>query len=74
MTTKHDGQPCRAGRGCTGSVWFDRACAAHVCDKCGAHHINYPSVGARCWCGWSASGGNGYRELIDMGECLDDDY
>lgn len=72
MTTD-DGKPCQQGK-CKGKVWYDRSCAAYVCDTCGAHHINYPSVGARCWCGWSASGGNGRRELIDMGECLDEDY
>tara|TARA_R100001143_G_scaffold61724_2_gene63256 strand:- start:1205 stop:1309 length:105 start_codon:yes stop_codon:yes gene_type:complete len=23
---------------------------------------------ARCYCGWSMSGGNGYEELVEIGE------
>lgn len=55
---------CRRGR-----AWFSRYCGADVCDECGGH------VGmARCYCGWSASGRDGRRELIEYGEQIDDDY
>jgi hypothetical protein len=54
-----------------------RGCGAEVCwvvaedgsDECRDHKGL-----ARCYCGWSASGGNGRQELLDMGENLDDDY
>jgi hypothetical protein len=28
---------------------------------------------ARCYCGWSANGGNGRAELEEMGETIDPD-
>jgi hypothetical protein len=37
-----------------------------VCSKCGNH------VGlARCFCGWAADGGDGRRQLEEMGETID---
>ena len=63
-------KPCEV-KGCGGTASMDRyrACGAYVCDTCGAH------VGlARCFCGWSASGGDGRQELIDMGETIGDEY
>jgi len=48
---------------------WDRGCAAYVCYECDDHKGL-----ARCYCGWAASGGNGRRELVDMGENIDDDY
>lgn len=45
----------------------DRTCGAFVCWNCG-HHKDL----VRCFCGWSASGGDGARELVEMGENLDD--
>jgi hypothetical protein len=48
---------------------FNRHCAAQVCYDCRDHKGM-----ARCWCGWSASGGNGYAELIEMGETIEEDY
>lgn len=46
---------------------FNRSCGANVCE-CGDHKGL-----ARCFCGWSRSGGDGYRELIEMGETIDPD-
>lgn len=55
---------------CGAMADFSRYCAAHVCGRCGNH------VGlARCFCGWSASGGNGRTELEEMGETIEaEDY
>lgn len=48
---------------------FSRYCGARVCG-CGDHKGL-----ARCFCGWSASGGDGRRELIEMGETIEpEDY
>lgn len=52
---------------CGGIALWQDYCAAYVCD-CGAH-VDL----ARCYCGWSQSGGDGRRELIEMGERLGDD-
>jgi hypothetical protein len=58
-------KPCRCG----GPAYMERGCGAWVCANCGAH------LGlARCYCGWSAGGGDGRAELIDMGENIDEDY
>lgn len=46
----------------------DPSCGAFVCRECD-HHKGL----ARCFCGWSASGGDGYRELIEMGERIEDE-
>jgi len=48
---------------------FRAYCGAKVCDSCEDHEGL-----ARCYCGWAASGGNGIRELVEMGEQIDDDY
>ena len=40
-------------------------CGVKICWKCGNHEGL-----ARCFCGWSASGGDGARELEAMGETL----
>ncbi len=44
-----------------------RGCGVRICDECGDHKGL-----ARCFCGWSASGGDGRRELEDMGETIDE--
>lgn len=49
--------------------YFSRSCGVDICSACGDHKGL-----ARCFCGWSASGGNGYRELVEMGEQIEDDY
>lgn len=41
-------------------------CGVKVCPYCG-HHIGI----SRCYCGWSASGGDERRELEEMGETID---
>lgn len=50
---------------------FSTYCGAHVCLECDDHKGL-----ARCFCGWSASGGDGRWELEAMGETIeaDDDY
>jgi hypothetical protein len=49
---------------------LNRYCGAYVCNECGTHQGL-----ARCYCGWSAGGGDGYRELIDEGETIEpEDY
>ncbi|KKM81805.1 hypothetical protein LCGC14_1326210 [marine sediment metagenome] len=45
-----------------------KACGVMVCNKCGDHQGL-----ARCFCGWSSSGGDGYQELIEMGEQIEED-
>lgn len=54
---------------CGGEYDYSRYCGAHVCESCDGHHGL-----ARCYCGWSASGGDGARELIEMGEYVGEDY
>jgi hypothetical protein len=44
---------------------MSRTCGAFICIHCGWHKGL-----VRCFCGWSASGGDGRRELIEMGETL----
>ncbi len=54
--------------GCGERAFFSVSCAAYLCDGCGAH------VGlARCWCGWASDGGDGRRQLIEMGEVIGDE-
>jgi hypothetical protein len=59
-------KPCKCG----GVARYEKHCAAYVCDTCESH------VGlARCYCGWSASGGNGRQELAELGETIEsEDY
>jgi hypothetical protein len=44
-------------------------CGALVCIDCGYHDGL-----ARCFCGWAEDGGDGYQQLRDMGEPVDEDY
>lgn len=53
---------------CNGYAYLSRGCGVFVCSKCGEHEGL-----ARCYCGWSASGGNGADELREMGEVIDDE-
>lgn len=52
-----------------GTAEFDRYCGAYVCTACG-NHIGL----VRCYCGWSASGGDGRAELVEMGETIEENY
>jgi hypothetical protein len=55
---------------CGGLFVFSKYCGADVCQECDNHKRL-----ARCFCGWSESGGNGRQELIDMGETIEpEDY
>jgi hypothetical protein len=45
---------------------LNRYCGASVCNDCDDHKGL-----TRCYCGWSRSGRDGRRELIEMGENLD---
>ncbi len=51
---------------CGGKYYFSNHCGAQVCLECD-HHKGL----ARCYCGWSASGGDGRKELVEMGETID---
>ena len=65
ITTVEATHDCKPGAW----AYFDRGCGVFVCGACGEHKGL-----ARCFCGWSASGGNGRYELEEMGERIDDDY
>ena len=55
---------------CQGVFVFSKYCGANVCLVCD-NHQNL----ARCFCGWSESGGDGRQELIEMGETIEpEDY
>jgi len=47
---------------------FSRYCGARVCEICDDHEGL-----ERCFCGWSRSGGDGRRELEEMGETIEED-
>lgn len=53
---------------CRAAAYFSRECGRFVCSRCHAHEGI-----VRCFCGWAASGGDGYRELIELGEHIEDD-
>jgi hypothetical protein len=59
-------KPCHCG----GTARYQKYCAAYVCEKCESH------IGlTRCYCGWSALGGNGRQELEELGETIEsEDY
>ncbi len=59
MTDLCDGYPEHAYQ-------FSNHCGADVCLGCGDHKGL-----ARGYCGWAAGGGNGYAELIEMGEIIE---
>ena len=59
-------KPCDA---CGREARMVHSCGAWVCDHCDKH-VDL----TRCYCGWSESGGDGRRELTDMGENIGDDY
>lgn len=51
---------------CEGDATLNTYCGAYVCMCCDTH------IGlARCFCGWSRDGGDGRKELEDMGETID---
>ena len=55
---------------CGGEYHFNDYCGAEVCSECDNHKGL-----ARCYCGWSASGGDGRRQLEEMGETIEpEDY
>jgi hypothetical protein len=47
---------------------WSRYCGARVCIDCEDHQWL-----ERCFCGWSRSGGDGRRELLEMGEVIEED-
>lgn len=47
----------------------DRNCGVQICYECGEHKGL-----VRCFCGWSKSGRDGYAELREWGENIEDDY
>jgi hypothetical protein len=46
----------------------DRSCGVDVCDECREHKGL-----ARCFCGWSRGGGDGYAELVELGERIEEE-
>ena len=54
--------------GCGGTYHFRAYCGVRVCAACKRHEGL-----DRCYCGWSASGGDGRRELEEMGETIEPD-
>lgn len=60
----------RAGKCSCGSDYeFNRYCGAYVCCGCGSHKGM-----DRCYCGFSRHGGDGYRQLLEDGEQIEEDY
>jgi len=53
---------------CGSEVTYSKYCAAYLCDSCSNHNGL-----ARCYCGWSANGGDGRKELEEMGETIDEE-
>ena len=53
---------------CGGNFSFNRYCGAKLCNLCDNH-----AGLARCFCGWSLSGGDGRSELIEMGETIEEE-
>ena len=64
------------------------SCGAFMCIECN-HHVYKTNLQvsideavengwiqqlARCHCGWADDGGDGYKQLIDMGETIEPDY
>lgn len=53
---------------CGGEFLLSRYCGVKVCEDCGNHDGL-----ARCYCGWSLSGEDGYQELLEMGETIEEE-
>jgi len=62
----------RKYRRCRHEYVFNNYCGAYVCVRCGVHASDPDGKYTleRCFCGWSATG-NGYRELLEMGEAIE---
>ena len=54
---------------CKHEYQFRDYCGAYVCAGCSDHKGL-----DRCYCSWAAGGGDGYAELVEMGERIEDDY
>lgn len=46
---------------------LDRSCGVDVCIECRDHKRL-----VRCFCEWSADGGDGYAQLLAMGETIEE--
>jgi len=53
---------------CGAPFEFSRYCGADTCERCGNHKGL-----SNCYCGWSAGGGDGYRNLIEDGETIEEE-
>lgn len=51
---------------CGGEYRLSSYCGAYVCDECDDHRGL-----ARCFCGWAKDGGDGRKELREMGETIE---
>ena len=56
-------------KGCSHSYEWSNYCGSKVCLSCNDHKGL-----ARCYCGWSKNAGNGYSQLVEMGETIEPDY
>jgi len=65
---RHKDEKCER---CGSSTTLSRSCGVRICDDddCNGHNGL-----VRCYCGWAADGGNGYTQLREMGEQIEDDY
>ena len=52
---------------CNHQYEYNTHCGATVCIGCDDHSGGL----VRCFCGWSASGGNGYYERQEMAETIE---
>lgn len=64
---------------CNHTFVFTPNCGSHVCVRCELHaHVTPDSEItqelARCWCGWSVDGRNGYMDLVELDPTLDEYY
>ena len=63
-------QPTDDEKECEHDYVLSRGCGVKVCTKCDDHKGL-----VRCYCGWSkTSPGQGYQELLDLGETIEEDY
>jgi len=51
-----------------GLMGRSRGCGVYVCYDCG-HHEGL----SRCYCGWALDGGNGYQQLVELGEQVEEE-
>jgi len=60
-------------RECKHEFVFSKYCGCYVCVRCRMHSVDSKGMRIleRCFCGWSLTGRNGYREMLEMGEVIE---